>query len=142
MLERGRMSTVAEGVFCAEHPRNPAVATCGRCGAFRCAECPTNPFFADHCSACTQRVGGKASTRAMVAVVLAAVSVGCYFPPLAIAGVVLGNAEIAAINRGEAPEAGRTYAQAARIIGFIGIGLTVVLVGIIGAMFVAAKLSR
>ncbi len=67
-----------------------------------------------------------------MAVIQGALAVGIYCFPLGIPALILGNREIERINRGEAPEEGRLYAHAARITGWIGIGLTVV-VGLIGA---------
>jgi hypothetical protein len=122
--------SVPDVIHCAAHPARVATGTCARCGAFRCEACGNNPFFKDHCGACVERVAGKASSRAMAAVIVGGLGLACYCPPVGIVALVLGNAELAAIDRGEASEAGRTYAQAGRIMGWIGLGLTVVGVGI------------
>ncbi len=130
------------GVCCTAHPDRLATATCARCGAFRCDECPQNPFFKDHCPTCTERLATKPSSRATTGLVVAALSLGCYCPPLAVAAVVMGNAELAAINRGEAPEGGRTYARAAQIIGWVGVGISAVILLIAGGAALAGYMMR
>lgn len=130
---------IAEGIRCAAHPAATATATCGRCGAFTCADCPSSPFYKDHCPSCTARMVNPASSRAMVALAVGGLSLACYCPVIGFGGVVLGNAELAAINRGEAPEAGRTYARAGMIMGWIGVGLTVAILLIGGGIYLASR---
>ena len=129
-------------VHCTAHPEQLATGTCVRCGAFRCDDCPQNPFFKDHCPTCTARLATKPSSRATTALVVGALSLGCYCPPLAIAALVMGNAELAAIDRGEAPEGGRTYARAAQILGWIGVGLIALIALIAGGAALAGVLMR
>lgn len=127
--------SVLTGSLCAVHATNEATRTCGRCGAFACAECTVNPFYPDHCPACVERVAGKASTRAMMSVAFAGLSIGCYCLPLGFVAAFLGHSELQAISRGESSEAGRAYAQAARIVGIITGALTVVAVVLLGVGF-------
>ena len=138
----GSHMPLPEAVHCTAHPGKLATATCARCGAFRCDACPQNPFFKDHCPACTERLATKPSSRATAAVVVGALSLGCYCPPLAIAALVMGNAELAAIDRGEAPEGGRTYARAGQILGWIGVGLLALIALIAGGAALAGYAAR
>jgi len=83
---------------------------------------------------------GSASTNAIIALVAGIVSwLGCY----GIAGVVawiMGKGEINKIDRGESPEAGRTFAKIGMWLGIAN--LIVVALGIIGfilyIVFIAA----
>ena len=132
------MTLAAAVARCATHTEETATATCVRCGGFTCARCPTNPFFPGVCEGCLERVTAKASTRSILAVVFGGLSVGIYCFPLGIAAVILANQELAAIARGESPETGKSYAQAARIIGWIGTGLTLVGV-VVGVLMALAR---
>ena len=75
-----------------------------------------------------------------MAVAFSGLSIACYCLPLGIVGALLGNAEVAAIDRGESPEAGRGYATAAKWIGVVTGSISIVggvIVGIaalVGAM--------
>lgn len=126
------MSVELTGASCAIHTLNRAQGTCARCGIFTCDTCETNPFFRGHCPRCIGRLAGKASSRAITALVFAGLSIGCYCLPLGIVAIVLGNSEISAIDRGESPESGRSYAQAARIIGWVGTGILAIVIVIFG----------
>ncbi len=125
----------ALGAFCGVHPTERAAITCHRCGSFACTECLNLHDGVEYCERCWQReFGGKASGRAVLTLVLAIISLNCMWP-LGIASVILGSQELAAIARGEAPMKGRSLAKGGLIIGWIGVGLTVVAVGV-GIAFV------
>ena len=121
---------------CAAHPDKSAVQTCERCGAFACAECvhitetfPTQTL----CARCFQQYHGKASNRAVTGLVLSIVGFSfCWF--LGFAGWWMGQQELEAIERGEAPENGKNLALGAKWIGIVQAALSVLaLIG--GAIF-------
>jgi hypothetical protein len=125
---------------CAVHPTVAAVEICERCGSFACGECVqfTNTSPSQTlCAACYGRYGGKASTRATVALVLGIVGISsCWL--LGVPGFILAVQELAAIERGESPERGRNLAQGAWYLGLIQFGL--IALGLV--IFVFVTLSR
>jgi hypothetical protein len=123
----GNWKSVSIGAACAAHPQERAIDTCQRCGAFVCGGCQELRQGESYCESCHHRqFGGKASTRAITALVLAILGLNCG-PFLGIPAVILGTQELAAIDRGEAPHKGRPLAKGAQILGWIEIALTVVL---------------
>jgi hypothetical protein len=130
----------AIGAFCVVHPTVRAAITCHRCGSFACSECLQFHESTEYCAACYEReFGGKASSRAVTALVLAIVGLNCLWP-LGIVSLIMGNQELAAIERGESPAKGRSLAKGAVILGWIGIGLTAVAV-VAGAIALFFALS-
>jgi len=126
----------AIGAFCVVHPSVRAAITCQRCGSFACSDCLQFHENTEYCASCYEReFGGKASSRAVTALVLGLVGLNCLWP-LGIVAIVMGQQEIAAIDRGESAPKGRSLAKGAVIIGWIGVGLTAlaVLVGIIAVV--------
>ncbi len=120
---------------CAKHPDRQAVENCERCGAFVCAECLELTPEGNRCNNCYERVTKeKPSTRAISALVFAIVGLNCCLLP-GVIGLVLGTAELAAIERGEAPAAGRNLARGGQIVG----GISAVLFGlaVIGGLIFA-----
>ena len=85
--------------------------------------------------------GGSASSRAVTALVLAILSwVACSIFT-GIPAFILARSELASIERGEAPMAGKGMAQAAYWIGIINtvmFGLVIVVYGVIFAFLLAA----
>lgn len=129
---------------CAVHPDRPAVETCERCGAFACGECvqitDTHPQQT-LCAPCHSRYfGANASSRSVTALVLALISINMCWP-LGVAGWILGEQELAAIDRGEAPMKGRNLAVGAKWIGIFTTVLTVLAIGI-GVIFVLSERRR
>ncbi|PZR07180.1 MAG: hypothetical protein DI536_28390 [Archangium gephyra] len=127
------------GARCAKHPDVQAVENCSRCGAFVCPSCLE--FHLDggiRCANCMDRDRTeKPSGRAVAALVFAVLGIQCGLLP-GIVGLVLGTAELSAIERGEAPAAGRSLARGGQIIGGIAAALlAIVLIGV--AFFVATK---
>ena len=120
---------------CALHPDLQAVENCERCGAFVCANCLELTPEGNRCQSCYQRVTKeKPSSRAVMALVFAVVGINCCLLP-GVIGLVLGTAELAAIERGEAPAAGKNLARGGQIVGGISAVLTALAV-IGGAVFV------
>lgn len=119
---------------CALHPDHQAVENCERCGAFVCSECVELTPEGVRCQRCYERVTKeKPSTRAVMALVFAIVGINCCLVP-GIVGLVLGTAELEAIERGEAPAAGRNLARGGQIVGGVSAVLTALaLIG--GAVF-------
>ena len=114
----------AIGAFCVVHPTVRAAITCHRCGSFACSDCLQFHENTEYCASCYEREhGGKASSRAVTALVLGLVGMNCLFP-LGIVALIMGSQELAAIDRGESPPKGRSLAKGAVILGWIGIGLT------------------
>lgn len=139
MSPTGPWGAATAGASCAAHPQQPAVDTCSRCGAFVCGGCQELKDGDSYCTTCHARqFGGKASSRAVTALVLAILGLNC-FPIFGIPAIILGGQELAAIDRGEAPEKGRSLAKGARILGWIEVGLTVI--GIIVAVVLIAELA-
>jgi hypothetical protein len=66
-----------------------------------------------------------ASTNAIVALVLGILSLICCGCIAGIAGIIVGKGELAAINEGRSPEAGRGMAQIGMILSIIGTVLSV-----------------
>jgi hypothetical protein len=115
------------GAACPRHPDQPASTTCNRCGRFVCGTC-LNFSSANQilCTECHQREdGGKASGRAILALVLAIVGFNC-LPFLGIPAIILANLELGAIERGESSPKGANIARGARIIGWIEVGVMAV----------------
>ena len=109
---------------CARHPDVQAVENCERCGAFVCADCLQLTPDGNRCVNCYERVTlEKPSSRAVMALVFAVVGINCCLLP-GVVGLVLGTAELAAIERGEAPAAGKNLARGGQIIGGISAALS------------------
>lgn len=115
---------------CARHPDALASGACARCGTFGCEKC-LHPFDGQPtCERCELLLTEKAvpSERAKLALWLGIAGINFTLVP-GIVALFLAYRELAAIARGEAPIAGRPYARAARILGWIcaavlaGIGL-------------------
>lgn len=127
------------GARCALHPDLQAVESCSRCGAFVCAGCLE--FHLDggtRCQNCMNRERTeKPSGRAIAALVFAILGVQCGLLP-GIIGLVLGTAELSAIERGEAPAAGKSLARGGQILGAISaVLLALTLIGV--AIFFATR---
>lgn len=122
------MDPTASSALCARHPQTPAVDTCQRCGSFVCGACLELREGKGYCPDCYSRAqSGPASTRAIAALVLGIVGLNCGFLP-GIVGLVLSVRELAAIDRGEAPDTGRSLARGARVLGWINVALLVIAV--------------
>jgi hypothetical protein len=131
----------ALGAFCVVHPTERAAITCQRCGSFACSECLQLHENTEYCASCYEReFGGKASSRAVTALVLALVGMNCLWP-LGIVAIIMAQQEVAAIERGESPAKGRSLAKGALIVGWIDVGLTAlaVVAGIIIFAFAMAN---
>jgi hypothetical protein len=95
--------------------------------------------FDTYCQDCFPKVSKKSehSTRATAALVCGIIGLNaCIF--LAVPAIVLGHMEIAAIDRGESPFAGRNLAKGGMILGYIGTALSVLLVLIFLVAFIGA----
>lgn len=119
---------------CANHPDVPAAQTCERCGAFACANCleitDTEPQQT-LCANCFRTYfGAKASSRAVLAIVLAFLGLSMFCVFLGVPGWVLAEQELAAIERGEAPMKGRNLALGAKWLGIITTVITVLAIGV------------
>ena len=114
---------------CPDHPDRDARDVCVRCGRFVCGAClELGEEQETLCQACYARTTtrGKASGQAVGALVLAIVGLNCMMPFLGIVSLVLGRSELAAIERGESPSAGRNLAKGAIVLGWIDIGIMIV----------------
>jgi len=126
---------------CAIHAGTQAVDTCARCGNFVCGGCLEVDQGSSYCETCFPMVKPSTaphSTRAVTGLIMGVLAVsGCV--PLGIVAVVLGHAELAAIDAGEAPIGGRNLAKGAVITGWLGVGLTVLTVIAVVGFWVAAR---
>ncbi|WP_164017770.1 hypothetical protein [Pyxidicoccus trucidator] len=103
---------------CATHPQVSATAVCHRCGRFVCDSC-ARPVENDVlCGDCVwrQALAPEVSSRAWVAFGLGLAGLLCGLVP-GMVGWVVAESELRRIKRGEAPVGGRTFAEAARLIG-------------------------
>lgn len=103
---------------CSTHPDVSATSVCRRCGRFLCASC-ARPFEKDvMCGDCLwrQALAPEVSRRAWVAFWLGVAGVVFGLVP-GVIGWVVAETELRRIDRGEAPSGGRTFAEAARIVG-------------------------
>lgn len=115
----------------------PAVDTCHRCGTFVCEDCLELREGKGYCPDCFTRVlTGPASKRAIAAVVLGIVGLNCAFLP-GIVGLILSYRELAAIDRGEAPDTGRSLARGGRVLGWINVAL--LLFAVVGAVYAVMR---
>lgn len=124
---------------CALHPEVAAIEICTRCGAFACGDCveftetvPSQTL----CTTCYSRYfSQKASQRAVAGLVLGLVGIStCWL--LGLAAWILGQQELEAIDRGEAPEKGRNLASGAKWLGLIQLGL-IILAALVGLVVYA-----
>jgi hypothetical protein len=108
---------------CAEHAAD-AVAACARCGAYVCAGCSKEVEERRLCTACLARpeVRLRPSPRARRALWTALLGFHGLVPLLPLS-LWWTRAELRDIERGHAPAPGRPFAQVARIIAWVGLGL-------------------
>lgn len=100
-----------------------------------CPSCIHRHEGIEYCKACAKRLGvrGREGGRAMLAFSTAVVSLYFCCLPAGIPAVILGYAELAAIERGASPKSGKKLAQVAILIGWIEIAGT-----LLAALFFAA----
>jgi hypothetical protein len=124
-----RLASPAE-LRCAQHPGARAVDACARCGTYVCLDC---------CHGCHAKASRKAaqSRRATLALVCGLLSIhGCL--PLGAVAVLVGVAEVRAIERGQAPLAGRNLAIGGIALGALGTALFLGLLVVAAALFSGA----
>ncbi len=68
---------------------------------------------------------GPASTRAVASGLLGGVGLCCVFLP-GLLGLLLGHLELRSIERGDAPRAGLQWARAGVVLGWMNVGMAVV----------------
>jgi hypothetical protein len=123
---------------CATHPEQVSAAPCRRCGASTCVSCLALSGGRGWCRACEEHSRlGPASTRAMVSGVLGGVGLCCTFVP-GLIGLMLGYAELRSIERGDTPRAGREWARAGVVLGWMNLAMAVA----VGLVSVWIGLSR
>ena len=105
---------------CARHPDALAIGACTRCGTFGCEECLKLFDGRLTCERCELLLIEKSapSPRAKLALWLGIAGINFTLLP-GIAALFLAHRELAAIARGDAPIAGRPYARAARLLGWL-----------------------
>jgi uncharacterized protein DUF4190 len=110
---------------CNLHPEQVATAPCRRCGTLTCVSCLALSGARAWCRACEEHSRlGSASRRAVASGVLGGVGLCCAFVP-GVLGLVLGYAELRSIERGDTPRAGREWARAGVVLGWMNVGLAV-----------------
>lgn len=124
------------GDRCIFHTENEAVAICEECGRPFCGSCLVERDGRQYCRPDALAGAGitrkSASELAVAALILSATSV-MFCGITAIPGMIMGFIELGRINRGDSPEAGRSMARAAAIIGVI-ITVLMVLAVILGVI--------
>ena len=102
------------------HGEALATDACARCGTFLCGACAQRAPVGVFCGACLSRVylETKPSRLAWTAFVLGVVGVNATLLPGLVA-LYLGRVELARIERGEAPPAGRLFARGAVVMGLL-----------------------
>lgn len=120
---------MAEGdvARCAVHGTASAEAVCARCGAFACAGCLRAHGSEAFCAGCYERFGyaHKASKHAKLALALALLGLNCGFVA-GLPAVLLAKRELAAIDRGDSPLAGRALARGALMLGLFDLAMLAV----------------
>ncbi len=137
------LTPAAQGARCALHPATAAVDICQRCGGFVCGECLELQGSDVFCQNCFQRSGGggKASGRAVASLVLGILGIQCGLLPGVVA-LFLAQQELAAIDRGESPAAGKGLAKGGLILGWISVGLLVAVILVAIGVAVFATIDR
>jgi len=122
------MPPEAPGPRCASHPAADAVHTCQRCGRFACAACARTESGVVLCLACLARPEARLtpSPRAKRALAMGLVGLHGVVVLLPIAAW-LARAELRAIEAGDAPPAGKPWAQGALAASIAGALLWLVL---------------
>ena len=124
------------GAHCGNHPANPAVEICTRCGTFLCGDCVE--YFEEETSACANCLpllaGGPASVRARVSPAFTTLGLGALIagfivrgrPGLLIwaggflvgfAGLAFGVQELRLVKLDQSGSRGRNWARAGLVIG-------------------------
>ncbi len=136
------LTPAAQGARCALHAQTGAVDICQRCGSFVCGECLELQGSDVFCTSCFARAGGggKASSRAVAALVLGILGIQCGLIP-GIVGLVLATQELAAIEAGQSPAAGKGMATGGKILGWISVVL-LGLVAVIATVVIIAAAAR
>lgn len=117
---------------CGFHPEQGEVSPCRRCGALTCVACLALSGARGWCRECDERWRqGSASGRAIASGVLGGAGLCLAFVP-GVLGLVLAQAELRSIARGDTPRAGHEWARAGVVLGWMNVGLGVV-VGLVSA---------
>jgi|GEM_PF-1715742 len=111
---------------CTLHPEQAAVAACRRCGALTCVSCLALSGARAWCRTCEEYSRlGSASRRAVASGVLGGAGLCLAFVP-GLLGLALGYVELRSIERGDTPRAGREWAKAGVVLGWMNVGMAVV----------------
>jgi len=117
---------------CTWHPEQVSVAPCRRCGTPTCVACLALSGARGWCRTCDEHSrSGPVSRRAMASGLLGGIGLCCAFVP-GLLGLVLGYAELRSIERGDTPQAGREWAKAGVVLGWMNVGMAVA-VGLVSA---------
>ncbi|MDY7226261.1 DUF4190 domain-containing protein [Hyalangium rubrum] len=115
---------------CPFHPAQGTVVACHRCGVLTCVACLSLSGARGWCRSCEEHSRrGPASRRAVASGVLGSVGLCCAFAP-GLLGLALGYAELRSIERGDSPRAGREWAKAGVVLGWMNV-LMAVAVGLV-----------
>jgi hypothetical protein len=110
---------------CTLHPEQVSSAPCRRCGALTCVSCLALSGSRAWCRTCEEYSRlGSASRRAVASGVLGGVGLCLAFVP-GLLGLALAYAELRSIERGDTPRAGREWARAGVVLGWMNVGMAV-----------------
>jgi len=110
---------------CKFHPEQVSASPCRRCGVLTCVSCLALSGARGWCRTCEEYSRlGSASRRAVAAGLLGGLGLCLAFAP-GVLGLVLGYAELRSIERGDTPRAGREWAKAGVVLGWMNVGMAV-----------------
>lgn len=110
---------------CPWHPEQLSVAPCRRCGASTCSSCLALSGARGWCRDCDERSRlGPASRRAVASGLLGGAGLCLAFVP-GLLGLALAYTELRSIERGDTPRAGREWARAGVVLGWMNVGMAV-----------------
>lgn len=110
---------------CTLHPEQVSAAPCRRCGGLTCVSCLALSGARGWCRTCEEYSRlGSASRRAVASGVLGGVGLCLAFVP-GLVGLALAYVELRSIERGDTPRAGREWARAGVVLGWMNVGMAV-----------------
>ncbi len=132
---------------CARHARNPAIATCERCGAFMCGLCRTDADGKALCMPCFERLRGDGAIADTRTTFKSWRTLGLHLGVLGLllspVGLILGPASLVASARGVAQvRRGEEAGGAAGTVTAFVLGMLSTLFGLVMALMLAKAFGK